>query len=53
MSGYPSAAAERRSEFRVEKSRAAETFRSLETAQAAYIINVHHVVELIEETPVP
>lgn len=32
---------------------APETFRYLESASAAYIINVHHVVELIEETPVP
>ena len=32
---------------------APETFRYLECAQATYIINVHHVVELIEETPVP
>ena len=32
---------------------APETFRYLESAHATYIINVHHVVELIEETPVP
>ena len=33
--------------------RAGETFRYLETGHATYIINVHHVVELSEEIPVP
>lgn len=32
-------------------ARAQEAFRYLETEQAAYIINVRHVVELSEETP--
>ena len=32
---------------------APETFRYLEGAHATYIINVRHLVELIEETPVP
>ena len=34
-------------------ARAGETFRYLEAEHATYIINVHHVVELAEETPVP
>ena len=34
-------------------TRGGETFRYLEAEDAAYIINVHHVVELVEETPVP
>lgn len=33
--------------------RAGETFRYLESAHATYIVNVHHVVELSEETAVP
>lgn len=32
---------------------APETFRYLESAHATYIINIHHLVELIEETPGP
>jgi hypothetical protein len=34
-------------------TRANEAFRYLESDRATYIINVHHVVELTEETPVP
>lgn len=34
-------------------ARAEETFRYLEAHNITYIINVHHVVELAEETPVP
>lgn len=34
-------------------AREQETFRYLEAEHATYIINVHHVVELTEETPVP
>ena len=34
-------------------ARAAETFRYLEAENATYIINVHHLVELAEEPPVP
>jgi hypothetical protein len=33
-------------------ARAQETFRYLEAENATYIINVHHVVELAEESPV-
>lgn len=32
---------------------APDMFRYLESANATYVINVHHLVELIEETPVP
>ena len=34
-------------------TRASETFRYLEAEHATYIINIHHVVELKEETLVP
>lgn len=34
-------------------TRAAETFQYLEAERATYIINVHHLVELKEETLVP
>ena len=34
-------------------TRGEEMFRYLEAENATYIINVHHVVELAEETPVP
>jgi len=34
-------------------ARAAESFRYLEADHTTYIINVHHLVELVEETPVP
>lgn len=34
-------------------ARTEETFRYLEAEQATYIINVRHIVELTEETPVP
>ena len=38
----------------LERFRAgAETFRYLEAENATYIINVHHLVELAEETPAP
>jgi len=33
--------------------RASETFRYLESDRATYLINIHHLVELTEETPVP
>jgi len=33
--------------------RASETFRYLESERATYIFNIHHVLELTEETPVP
>lgn len=33
-------------------ARAEEKFRYLEAEHATYIVNVHHVVELAEETPV-
>ena len=33
-------------------TRTGQTFRYLETEHATYIINVHHLVELTEETPV-
>jgi hypothetical protein len=33
--------------------RASETFRYLESDRATYIFNIHHVVELTEETLVP
>jgi hypothetical protein len=34
-------------------ARSAETFQYLESAHATYIVNVRHLVELTEETPVP
>ena len=34
-------------------ARAAETFRYLEAEHATYIINVHHLLELAEETSAP
>ena len=34
-------------------TRAQETFRYLEAEHATYVINVHHLVEVQEETPVP
>jgi hypothetical protein len=34
-------------------TRAEETFHYLEAEHATYIINVQHVVELVEEIPVP
>jgi hypothetical protein len=34
-------------------TKAEETFRYLEAEDATYIINVHHLVEVTEETPVP
>ena len=34
-------------------TKAEETFRYLEAEDATYIINVHHLVELTEESSVP
>ena len=34
-------------------ARARDAFQYLEAARTTYIINVHHLVELAEETPVP